>query len=340
MITARPVGQRAALDGCLFGAALGGADAITIWPHDLLRAHCALRSDGGSPATPRPCSRRSRTSPVVDPAGGSWYVEALTDELARTAGRRSSASRPTAASWPPCATDRARCAGAGARAPVAAAVAPPAPPAPAWRIPRHRRGTAGARPDAATRHRSDAVPAARAAPPLRRLRGARGRADAGGAAGDRPDRLPRDARLARRRSLPAPPSPRTCSKRAAVAGPVRRRAATASTRRSRRSSALLVGTPSTASTVSAAAQLRAAGAARVYVAGVGASDLSRRRRGGRRWAAMCSRADPRARAAGRHHDEDPRSLAFPLDADVASPRGGDRGEWRAADAETGKPPTS
>ena len=68
-----------------FGAAAGGADAITVYPFD----HAL--------GLPTPLSRRiarniqvvaaeeSHLGRVQDPAGGSWYVEALTDDLARAA---------------------------------------------------------------------------------------------------------------------------------------------------------------------------------------------------------------------------------------------------------------
>ncbi|QIK71444.1 methylmalonyl-CoA mutase small subunit [Propioniciclava coleopterorum] len=68
-----------------FGAAAGGADAITVLPFD----HAA--------GLPTPFSRRiarntqviaaeeSHLGRVMDPAGGSWYVESLTDELAQAA---------------------------------------------------------------------------------------------------------------------------------------------------------------------------------------------------------------------------------------------------------------
>ena len=68
-----------------FGAGIGGADAITVLPFD------------GAIGLPDAFSRRiarnthailieeSRLAGVIDPAGGSWYVENLTDELARVA---------------------------------------------------------------------------------------------------------------------------------------------------------------------------------------------------------------------------------------------------------------
>lgn len=71
-----------------FSAVVGGADAITISPHDLLVQH------GGSDFGRR-IARNTQTilqlethlSRVVDPAGGSWYVEHRTDELAQLAWR-------------------------------------------------------------------------------------------------------------------------------------------------------------------------------------------------------------------------------------------------------------
>ena len=69
-----------------FAAAIGGADAITIWPHDILAVP-------GGTALGRRVARNTQSvlqaeshlSRVIDPAGGSWYVEQLTDDLARAA---------------------------------------------------------------------------------------------------------------------------------------------------------------------------------------------------------------------------------------------------------------
>lgn len=69
-----------------FAAAVGGADSITVLPHDVLIAN------GGS-ALGRRVARNTQTilmleshlARVADPAGGSWFVESLTDELARLA---------------------------------------------------------------------------------------------------------------------------------------------------------------------------------------------------------------------------------------------------------------
>ncbi len=69
-----------------FAGAMGGADAVTIRPHD------SLLQRGGSKLGRR-VARNTQTilqsesslSRVADPAGGSWYVEQLTDQLAQTA---------------------------------------------------------------------------------------------------------------------------------------------------------------------------------------------------------------------------------------------------------------
>ncbi len=65
-----------------FAGALGGADRITIEPFDLL--------DGGNSELGRRVARNTHIilaeetmlGSVADPAGGAWYVEAFTDELA------------------------------------------------------------------------------------------------------------------------------------------------------------------------------------------------------------------------------------------------------------------
>jgi methylmalonyl-CoA mutase len=69
-----------------FAAGVGGADAVTIAPHDV------LLQPGGS-ALGRRVARNTQSilllesnlARVTDPAGGSWYVEHFTDDLARTA---------------------------------------------------------------------------------------------------------------------------------------------------------------------------------------------------------------------------------------------------------------
>ena len=69
-----------------FGAGVGGADAVTVWPHD------AMVALGGS-SHGRRIARNTQTIlqseshlwRVLDLAGGSWYVETLTAELASKA---------------------------------------------------------------------------------------------------------------------------------------------------------------------------------------------------------------------------------------------------------------
>ncbi|MBW4716164.1 methylmalonyl-CoA mutase subunit beta [Saccharothrix obliqua] len=68
-----------------FGAGLGGADAVTVLPFD----HAIGKPDDFARRIARNTQslllEESRLASVIDPAGGSWYVERLTDDLARTA---------------------------------------------------------------------------------------------------------------------------------------------------------------------------------------------------------------------------------------------------------------
>ncbi|MDT0266467.1 methylmalonyl-CoA mutase family protein [Streptomyces sp. DSM 44915] len=69
---------------CL-AAGVGGADAVTVLPFD----EALGRSDGFARRIARNTSTilvaESHLGRVIDPAGGSWYVEALTEELATAA---------------------------------------------------------------------------------------------------------------------------------------------------------------------------------------------------------------------------------------------------------------
>ena len=87
-----------------FAAGVGGADAVTIEPHDaVLRA--ASSSAGDSPAEDSSAAgnaltarlarnvqtiliEESHLARVIDPAGGSWFVERLSDDLATRAWAR------------------------------------------------------------------------------------------------------------------------------------------------------------------------------------------------------------------------------------------------------------
>ncbi len=76
-----------------FGAGVGGADTVLVFPFD-------MAIPGGFPGTARSFARRiarntqlllleeSHVGRVLDPAGGSWFVEDLTDQLAEQAWRR------------------------------------------------------------------------------------------------------------------------------------------------------------------------------------------------------------------------------------------------------------
>ncbi|MGO9157474.1 methylmalonyl-CoA mutase small subunit [Mycobacterium sp.] len=75
-----------------FGAGVGGADTVLVFPFD-------MAIPGGFPGTARSFARRiarntqlllleeSHVGRVQDPAGGSWFVEDLTDQLAEHAWR-------------------------------------------------------------------------------------------------------------------------------------------------------------------------------------------------------------------------------------------------------------
>ncbi|HVK20630.1 MAG TPA: methylmalonyl-CoA mutase subunit beta [Actinokineospora sp.] len=68
-----------------FGAGVGGADAVTVLPFD---AALGL-PDGFARRVARNTQsvllEESKLAGVIDPAGGSWFVERLTDDLARSA---------------------------------------------------------------------------------------------------------------------------------------------------------------------------------------------------------------------------------------------------------------
>ncbi|MFZ9851713.1 MAG: methylmalonyl-CoA mutase family protein [Ilumatobacteraceae bacterium] len=69
-----------------FSAAVGGADAVSIWPHDaLLRTGGSKQGRRLARNTQSILQAESNMWRVVDPAGGSWYVESLTDQLAEAA---------------------------------------------------------------------------------------------------------------------------------------------------------------------------------------------------------------------------------------------------------------
>ncbi|MFC5290434.1 methylmalonyl-CoA mutase family protein [Actinokineospora guangxiensis] len=70
--------------GC-FGAGVGGADAVTVLPFDAAIGLPDAFSRRIARNTQAVLLDESRLAGVIDPAGGSWYVEKLTDDLARAA---------------------------------------------------------------------------------------------------------------------------------------------------------------------------------------------------------------------------------------------------------------
>jgi methylmalonyl-CoA mutase len=70
-----------------FSASVGGADAITVEPHDGLIEATGASSLGQRMArnTQTILAEESHLARIIDPAGGSWYVEWLTDRVAREA---------------------------------------------------------------------------------------------------------------------------------------------------------------------------------------------------------------------------------------------------------------
>lgn len=72
---------------CL-GASVGGADAITVLPYDTPLGLPEAFSRRLARNTQSLLALESHVAAVADPAGGSWYVEALTDEMAERAWAR------------------------------------------------------------------------------------------------------------------------------------------------------------------------------------------------------------------------------------------------------------
>lgn len=68
-----------------FAAAVGGAEAITVLPFDAAAGLPDRFSRRMARNTSIILAEESNIGKVIDPAGGSWYVESLTDDLARAA---------------------------------------------------------------------------------------------------------------------------------------------------------------------------------------------------------------------------------------------------------------
>lgn len=68
-----------------FGASLGGADAISVLPFDTVAGLPTSFSRRIARNTQILLAEESNVARVTDPAGGSWYVETLTDDVAKAA---------------------------------------------------------------------------------------------------------------------------------------------------------------------------------------------------------------------------------------------------------------
>lgn len=68
-----------------FGASVGGADSITVLPYDTVAGLPEKFSRRLARNTQILLADESNVARVTDPAGGSWYVESLTDDLATKA---------------------------------------------------------------------------------------------------------------------------------------------------------------------------------------------------------------------------------------------------------------
>ncbi|HYS34447.1 MAG TPA: methylmalonyl-CoA mutase subunit beta [Pseudonocardiaceae bacterium] len=68
-----------------FAAGIGGADAVTVAPFDAAIGRSNAFARRIARNTQSILLEESRLAGVIDPAGGSWYVESLTDALARRA---------------------------------------------------------------------------------------------------------------------------------------------------------------------------------------------------------------------------------------------------------------
>ena len=68
-----------------FAASVGGADAITVLPYDTVMGLPEKFSRRLARNTQIVLADESNIARVTDPAGGSWYVESLTDDVAQTA---------------------------------------------------------------------------------------------------------------------------------------------------------------------------------------------------------------------------------------------------------------
>ncbi|NHA67392.1 methylmalonyl-CoA mutase family protein [Phycicoccus flavus] len=72
----------------VMGASVGGADAVTVLPHDTVAGLPERFSRRLARNTQILLAAESNVGRVTDPGGGSWYLETLTDDVARRAWAR------------------------------------------------------------------------------------------------------------------------------------------------------------------------------------------------------------------------------------------------------------
>ncbi|MGG5259564.1 methylmalonyl-CoA mutase subunit beta [Phycicoccus avicenniae] len=72
----------------VFGASIGGADSVTVLPHDTIAGLPERFSRRLARNTQILLAAESNVGRVTDPGGGSWYLESLTDEVAEHAWAR------------------------------------------------------------------------------------------------------------------------------------------------------------------------------------------------------------------------------------------------------------
>ena len=96
---ARSVGEHAAHDRSLRGRAFGGADAITVLPFTWALGRPDTFARRIARNTHLVLQEESALGRVIDPAAGAWYVEKLTDDLARKAWALFQDDRGARAAW-------------------------------------------------------------------------------------------------------------------------------------------------------------------------------------------------------------------------------------------------
>ena len=195
-----------------FAAGVGGADAVTVLPFDTALGAARRLRPADRPQHPGAAARGVAPRPRLDPAGGSWYVESLTDALAARRVGRFHRDRARPAASPPCSTPGSSPSSSPRPGPARARADrhPPRPDHRGQRVPQPARAAAEPRSPRPTPPR-----AGRAAAGALRRRCSRRCATAADAAAAAPDGLPGHDRRARPVHRPGRRSPRNLSTPAA-----------------------------------------------------------------------------------------------------------------------------